>query len=87
MRFRLQARPAAPSGVDSTLTLIMLCEVPRTKTDERKHAASISNWPHFHITPALHFYIYHHNQGCYPHHQHHPQEHFPNIQRHLTEPV
>lgn len=38
MRFRLQARPAAPSGVDSTLTLIMLGEIPRTRADERKHA-------------------------------------------------
>lgn len=38
MRFRLQALPAAPSGVDSTLTLIMLCEILRPGADERKHA-------------------------------------------------
>lgn len=41
MRFRLQACPAAPSGVDSTLTLIMLCEILRPKADERKHATRL----------------------------------------------
>lgn len=73
MRFRLQARPAAPSGADSTLTLIMLCEMlrPRSWWKETRNTVRLSKLAAQSQTHTHHSCIYHqHNRE----HRHRRQE-------------